>query len=166
MKDAVEQVGNNFKANYADSPFYYFFLDDFYHASYKSDTQFGQIFGLFSILAIIVACLGLFGLSSYTVLQRTKEVGIRKVLGAPIPSLFRLLTVDFLKPIVVAVLIALPVMYYLLGEWLKDYAFRIELGWWLFTIPFVIILSIALLTVLSKTIEVVFTNPVNSLRNE
>lgn len=166
MNDVLEYVGKSFKIIFSESPFNYFFLDDFYNASYKSDQQFGKVFGLFSILAIIVACLGLFGLSSYTIQQRTKELGIRKVLGAPILSLFKLLTVDFLKAILIANLIALPLMYYVLEGWLKNYPFRIELGLWLLVIPLLVVLIASLFTVIIKTMKATISNPINSLRDD
>lgn len=148
------------------NPFEYFFLDDHFQEQYKADQQFGKTFGLFAILAIVVACLGLFGLASFVTTQRTKEIGIRKISGASIPNILTLLTKDLLKPIFVAFLIATPVTYYLLKQWLENYAFKIGINAWMFVIPGLVILLIALLTVSIKAVRAATANPVNSLRTE
>jgi putative ABC transport system permease protein len=148
------------------NPYEYFFLNDYYEAQYKDDNRFGQTFGLFAVLAIIVSCMGLFGLASFITTQRTKEVGIRKVSGANRFNILVLLTRDFVKPIAIALLIAIPVTYYLLVQWLQDYAFKMPISAWLFIIPALLIIFIALITISIQTIKVAAANPINSLRTE
>ncbi len=149
-----------------NNPFNYFFLDTYYDQQYKADQSFGKIFGLFSLLAIIIAFLGLFGLSSYTIIQRTKEIGIRKVLGASIGQIVRLLSRDFIRLVLIASIIAIPIAYFAMKEWLNSYAYRISLNGWIFALPFGIVLLIALLTVSFQTIRAALMNPVKSLQNE
>lgn len=149
-----------------DNPFNYFFLDSFFAQKYQADQQFGQVFGTFSLLAILIACLGLFGLSSYTAAQRTKEIGIRKVLGASVSSIIGLLSGDYMKLIVAASLVALPLAYWAMEEWLQNYAFRIDIGWWLLALPFVLVLLLALMTVGIQTVRAAYRNPAKSLRYE
>jgi putative ABC transport system permease protein len=163
-------IVDNSKAKWANffpgNPFEYFFLNDYYEAQYQDDNRFGQTFGLFAILAIIVSCMGLFGLASFITTQRTKEVGIRKVSGANRFNILLLLTKDFVKPILLALFIAIPVTYYLLVEWLQDYAFKMAISAWLFIVPAMLIILIALITITFQTIKVAAANPVNSLRTE
>jgi putative ABC transport system permease protein len=149
-----------------DNPFNYFFLDSFFAQQYTTDQRFGQIFGTFSLLAILIACLGLFGLSSYTTAQRTKEIGIRKVLGASVGSIISLLSGDFVKLVLLSAVVALPLAYWAMNEWLQNYAFRIEISWWLLALPLIIVLLLALLTVSLQTVKAAFRNPAKSLRYE
>jgi putative ABC transport system permease protein len=146
--------------------FEYFFLDDHFDQQYKSDQKFGQVFGLFTSLAILVACLGLFGLASFTTIQRTKEIGIRKVLGASITQILKLLYQEFAILLVIAFVIAVPVAWYVISNWLQGYAFRTAIHWSYFIIPFVAILIIAWLTVSFQSIKAAIANPVKSLRTE
>jgi putative ABC transport system permease protein len=148
------------------NPFEYFFLDDHFAAQYKADEQFGQTFALFAILAIIVACLGLYGLASFVTTQRTKEIGIRKISGAGVSSLLLLLTKDFLKPILISFAIAIPVTAYLLSQWLQNYAFKTTLSVWFFILPALLILFIAIVTIITKTFQAATANPVKNLRTE
>jgi putative ABC transport system permease protein len=148
------------------NPFEYFFLDEHFDKQYKSDKQFGQVFGVFAVLAIFVACLGLFGLASFVTTQRTKEIGIRKVLGASISSILMLLSKDFVKLVLIAFLIASPITYYLLKQWLENYAFQASISPWMFILPGLLILLIALLTVSTQTVKAATDNPVKSLRSE
>lgn len=168
--DAVNGIIKTAEAEWAKffpgNPFEYFFLDDHFAAQYKADEQFGRTFGLFAVLAIIVACLGLFGLASFVTTQRTKEIGIRKISGASISTIVVLLTRDFVKPILIAFAIATPITYYLLNQWLENYAFRTDVTFWMFFIPCLVILLIALITVSTQTIKAASSNPVKSLRTE
>ena len=148
------------------NPFEYFFLDDHFNRQYQADLRFGKVFGFFAALAIFVACLGLFGLSSFMVTQRTKEIGVRKVLGASIASILTLLSRDFVKLILVACLIAMPLAYWILQNWLNHYAFHINLGWWLFVLPMVAVLFVALFTVSFQSLKAAMANPVDTLRDE
>ena len=144
----------------------YFFLDDHFDEQYKADKRFGQVFGLFTSLAILVACLGLFGLASFTTLQRTKEIGIRKVLGASVGSILNLLYREFAWLLLIAFIIAAPVAWFTTANWLQDYAFRIGLHWAFFVLPFIVIVLIAWITVSFQSIKAAVANPVKSLRTE
>jgi putative ABC transport system permease protein len=148
------------------NPFEFFFLDDHFEAQYKADKQFGRTFGLFAVLAIIIACLGLFGLASFVTTQRTKEIGIRKVSGAGIFAILLLLTKDFIKPILISYAIAIPVTYYILIKWLQNYAFKTDINAWMFILPALLILVIAILTISTQTIRAASANPVKNLRTE
>lgn len=148
------------------NPFEYFFLDDRFSEQYKADQQFGNVFTIFSGLAIFVACLGLFGLAAFMTAKRTKEIGIRKVLGASISSILQLLSTDFMKLIMVSVVLAIPIAYYGMSQWLSGFAFRIDLYWYIFAIPALVVLLIALLTVSFQTLRAAKSNPVDSLRYE
>src|SRR5690606_9939825 len=148
------------------NPFEYFFLDEHYDQQYKADQQFGTIFSIFSGLAIFIATLGLFGLSSLTAVQRTKEIGIRKVLGASLFGLLRLISKDFIILIGVAILLSIPLSIWIMNSWLQDFATRIDLAWWIFAIPSVTVVLITVLTVSIHTIKVAMINPVNSLNYE
>lgn len=144
----------------------YFFLDDHFDEQYKADQRFGKVFGFFTSLAILVACMGLFGLASFTTLQRTKEIGIRKVLGASVTSILRLLYREFAMLLLVAFLLAVPLAWYANSKWLQGYAFRIDLHWTFFALPFVLIIVIALVTVSFQSIKAAIANPVEALRTE
>jgi putative ABC transport system permease protein len=151
---------------YPSTLFHYFFLDEVYNQQYKSDTRFGKVVATFSILAVIIAGLGLFGLSSFTIVQRTKEIGIRKVLGASVFQIVHLLSQEFAKVILVAALIAVPIAYFAVQQWLSGFATRITLQGWMFLIPILSILFIALATVSFQTIKTALANPSGSLRQE
>ncbi|MDP4254404.1 MAG: hypothetical protein Q8938_10390 [Bacteroidota bacterium] len=144
----------------------YFFLDEFFTRQYQTDQLFATILWLFTILAIIVASLGLLGLSLYTVSKRLKEISIRKVLGASVVEITTLITRDYLKLIVYAGLVAGPSTYLLLQNWLKGYAFHIEIGVMFVLVPISLILVIALLTVLYQSLKAAMSNPTRNLRSE
>lgn len=160
---AVKSTWNRF---FAGNEFEYFFLDEHFDEQYKADQRFGQVFGLFTSLAILVACLGLFGLASFSTLQRTKEIGIRKVLGASVQSILRLLCQEFLWLLVIAFIIASPIAWLSVTKWLNSYAFRIQMQWTFFVMPFLCIVLIAFITVSFQTIKAALANPVKSLRTE
>jgi putative ABC transport system permease protein len=159
---AKEKYAQVFPGN----PFDYFFLDSFFNRQYKNDQQFGRVFGFFALLAIFVASLGLFGLASFTAAQRTKEIGIRKVLGSTVPNIFLLLSKDFLKLVVVANVIAVPLVWFLMDQWLSTFAFRITIGAWIFLVSATVTTLIALVTVSFQSISAAIANPVRSLRYE
>ncbi|HEY4111170.1 ABC transporter permease [Puia sp.] len=162
----IDATRTRFKTFFPGNPFEYFFLEDRYAQQYKSDRQFGQAFTLFAGLAIFVSCLGLLGLASFVTNQRTKEIGIRKISGAGVGNILGLLTKDFMRPILLSFLIAIPVTGFVLGKWLDNYAFRISLTPWLFIGPALLILLVALLTITSQTLKAANANPVKSLRTE
>ncbi|HEY2727992.1 MAG TPA: FtsX-like permease family protein, partial [Parafilimonas sp.] len=147
-------------------PFDYFFLDESFGDQYKADLLFGKVFGVFAFLAILIACFGLLGLSAYNVLQRTKEIGIRKVLGASVQSILVLLSLDFLKLILISFLFAIPAGWFIMNLWLRDYAYRINIAWWVFGIAGCVALLIAIITVSTQAIKAALSNPVKSLRME
>ncbi|GAB5520200.1 MAG: ABC transporter permease [Rhodothermales bacterium] len=147
-------------------PFKYEFLDERFEAFYRSEERLGQIFGVFAGLAVFVACLGLFGLAAFMAEQRTKEIGIRKVLGASSSGLLVLLTRDFVKLVLIAVAVAAPLAYLIMTQWLSDFAYRIDLGVGVFALAGALALSIALLTVSYQALKVARANPINALRYE
>lgn len=165
-----EAVVNGLEAKWAEfsdgNPLSYFFLDNDLAQLYRSEQVSGKILGVFSILAIVIACIGLFGLASYTAFLRTKEIGVRKVLGASVGSIVILLSLNFAKLVGIAFLIAVPVSWYAMDNWLDSFAFKIDLGVWVFVIPGLITLVIALLTVSYQAIAAAIVNPVKSLKSE
>ena len=161
--DVVKAKWNKF---FPGNTFDYFFLDDHFNDQYKADQRFGQVFGLFTSLAILVACMGLFGLASFTTLQRTKEIGIRKVLGASVISILKLLYREFAFLLLIAFVISVPLAWFTTSSWLQGYAFRINIHWLYFLLPFIFMIVIALITVSFQTIKAAIANPVKSLRTE
>jgi len=166
LAGTIAGLQKGWNAFFPGNPFEYFFLDDHFDAQYQADRRFGQVFGLFTGLAILVACLGLFGLASFTTMQRTKEIGVRKVLGASVQQILQLLYKDFALLVVLAFVVAVPVSWYATNRWLQTYAFRIETEWWLYALPFGLVLLVALLTVSYQTLKAALANPVTSLRSE
>ncbi|QMW03128.1 FtsX-like permease family protein [Spirosoma foliorum] len=167
--NASEQLAtlkNVYKANFPYSPFSYFFMDSEYDKQYKADERFQQVFGALTGFAILISCLGLFGLATFTVSKRTKEIGIRKVIGASTTNLMILLSKDFIKTVLVSIAIGLPITYFLVKNWLANYAARIELSWWLFAVPALLVLCLVLVSIGSKTIATALMNPVKSLKTE
>jgi putative ABC transport system permease protein len=162
----IRSVKQQWKSFFPGNPFDYFFLDDHFAEQYKADRQFGQTFGLFAGLAIFVSCLGLLGLAAFVTNQRTKEIGIRKIIGADLPGILLLLTRDFIRPVIISFLIATPLTYYLLQKWLENYAFKITITPWMFILPVLLILVIALLTISTQTLKAASANPAKSLRSE
>lgn len=147
-------------------PFTYQFADLEYDKLYKSEQVISKLFNYFAFLAIFISCLGLFGLAAFTAEQRTKEIGVRKVLGASVPDIILLLSVNFLKPVAIAILVAFPISRYLMNRWLQDFAYKVSIEWWIFALTGLLTIGIALLTVSFQSIKAAFTNPVKSLRSE
>lgn len=147
-------------------PFNYYFLDDFFDRQYRSEQRFGNLFLNFAILAIFISCLGLLGLASYSTLQRRREIGIRKIVGASVPGIVNLLSVEFLKLVLIAFVIATPLAWFLMNKWLQDFAYRINISWWVFAVAGVTAILIALLTISFQAIKAAIANPVKSLRTE
>lgn len=166
VKESMTRFEEHWKELFPGNPFLSFFLDDHYNQQYQADQQFGKVFGIFSALAIFIACLGLFGLSSLTALQRTKEIGVRKVLGASVTSILRLVTKDYLVLMLMAIAVSVPLAWWIMSGWLNDFATRIELSWWIFALPSFLVISIALMTVSIHTLKAARTNPTRSLRYE
>lgn len=166
LKQNIKWIEEKFQSYFPGYPFSYSFLDERFNQQYKADIQFGKIFGTFAGLAIFIACLGIFGLSSYLAIQKSKEIGIRKVLGATVTHIVLLLSSKFMRLVMVATLIALPLAYFMFDRWLENYAFRIEIGWWFFVIPALVVFMIAILTISAQTVKAAVANPVKSLRHE
>ena len=166
LQAAIKDIERSWQSVVKDEPFNYFFLDQYFNRQYKSESTFNSLFIFFSILTVFIACLGLFGLVAYTTLQRTKEIGLRKVLGASIESILMLLSKDFVRLMVIAAVITLPLMIWGLQQWLSRYAFKINLDFWLFASPMILIFVLALFTVIVRSINVASGNPAESLRNE
>jgi putative ABC transport system permease protein len=166
IQRVLTQVEDQWRTFFPQNPFEYFFLEDFYNEQYQNETRFGRVFSLFALLAIIVACLGLYGLSSYTTIQRTREIGIRKVLGSSSGNAVLLLIRYFLIQVLIAVPIGLGAGYFMMSSWIQNFAFRINIGWWFFVGPVLLVALIAILTVSSQVIRTANANPAESLRYE
>jgi putative ABC transport system permease protein len=164
LNPAIEAVGKTFKEVLPGEPYQYYFLDDFFNEQYKNDQQFGKIFGMFAALAIVISCLGLWGLASFTTSQKMKEIGVRKVLGATSESIVALLSGQFFRLVMIAAVIATPVTWYLIDRWLKGFAFRIGLQWDLFVVPVILLAIVALTTVSLQVLKGARTNPAKVLR--
>jgi putative ABC transport system permease protein len=166
LAQSIQVIENSWTKAFAGNPFNYTFLDEYFNRQYANERRFGKLFTAFALLAIIIGCLGLFGLSSYTASQRIREIGIRKVLGASVGSVVVLLSKDFMKLIIISLVIASPIAWWVMDNWLQDFAYRIDIGWWVFAIAGFAALVIAMLTVSFQAIKAALLNPVKSLRSE
>lgn len=162
----VASVESVWKRLNPGKPFEYRFMDDSFKRIYRAEERIGAILGVFTVLAIVIACLGLFGLAAFTAEQRTKEIGIRKVLGASVGNIIGLLTRDFLLLVGIAIVVAVPLAWYGMCAWLRDFAYRIELSWWMFALSGVCAVAIAFVTVAGQALRVARSNPVQSLKYE
>jgi putative ABC transport system permease protein len=149
-----------------DHPFDYFFLDDDFEKMYRSEMRLGKTIASFTVLAVFIACLGLFGLAAFTSEQRTKEIGVRKVLGASVSNIIILLSKEFSKWVLIASFIAWPVAYFTVSQWLQNFAYRISIGIWMFLLSTVLALCVATATVSFKAVKASLANPVEALRYE
>jgi putative ABC transport system permease protein len=166
MPTLIAQMKNTYEKYDAAKPFQFSFLDEAYNELYKSEDRLSKILGAFTLFTVLIACLGLFGLSTFIVLQRTKEVGIRKVLGASVMQLTAMLSKDFVKLVIIAVVLASPLAWWVMNKWLQDFAYRTGISGWVFAIAGVVAIATAILTVSFQSIKAAMSNPVNSLRNE
>jgi putative ABC transport system permease protein len=162
----LSEIRKTWEVMSAGLPFEFSFLDEKVNSLYQNDNRAGRIVTLFSGLAIFVSCLGLFGLAAYLAEQRTKEIGVRKVLGAPLSNILWLLTRQFFKWVVIATLIAWPLGYWVMNRWLQGFAFRTSLSLWIFLVSGLAALTIAALTVSSQVIKAALSNPADSLKYE
>ncbi|GAB3175616.1 ABC transporter permease [Telluribacter humicola] len=160
---AIEAKWNQLVPN---RPFSYYFMDEFFDRQYRSEERFEKLFFYFAILAIFISCLGLLGLASYSTMQRTKEIGVRKVMGASVGSIVGLLSKDFLKLVLIAFVIASPIAWYFMSEWLQNFEYRTDIQWWVFLAAAVMAVTIAFATVSFQSIKAALMNPVKSLRSE
>jgi len=163
---SLTAIQNVMKKNNPAYPFTYQFVDDQFNQMFTNEMLMGKLSRVFAALAIIISCLGLFGLAAYTAERRTKEIGIRKVLGASVSGITGLLSKDFLRLVFISCIIAFPFAWWMMNNWLQDYQYRIEISWWIFLIAGVAAILIALLTVSFQAIKAAIANPVKSLRTE
>jgi putative ABC transport system permease protein len=166
MNTSIEKIKNVWDQNVKARPFQYFFLDETYAKLYQSEMNFKKIFFYITFIAIFIACLGLFGLSSFITEQRTREIGIRKVMGASVPGIVGMLSKDFIKLVLIAALIAFPAAWWAMNKWLQDFVYRVNIGWWIFFVAALAAVCIALFTVSFQAIKAAVSNPVKSLRTE
>lgn len=166
MADFVEQLESTWQKFGPPEPISYAFLDDNFAKLAEKEKMLGQAVGIFTLMAIFIACLGLFGLAAFMAEQRTKEIGIRKVLGANVAGIVGLLSKDFLKLVIIAILIAAPFSYFFMDKWLQDFAYRIEMQWWVFAVAGIGAMLIAFLTISVQSIKAALANPIQSLKNE
>jgi putative ABC transport system permease protein len=165
-KDAIAYIQSVWQKNCPDVPFEYQFLDDHFAEVYRADSQVSSIVGILAALAILISCLSLFGLASHAAERRVKEVGIRKVLGASVQNIVAMLSKDFLKYVFIAALIALPLAWFSVNKWLQNYAYRVDISWWIFLLAVLAAMLIALITISFQAIKAAIANPVKSLRTE
>jgi putative ABC transport system permease protein len=163
---ALALIKSKWSSVYPDYPFEYQFLDDHFNEVYKADNQVSQIVSILAGLAIFISCLGLFGLASHSAEKRVKEIGVRKVLGASVQNITLLLSVNFLKLVLIANLIAWPIAWFAMHKWLQDFAYRVNIQWWIFALAGIISISIAFFTVSFQSVKAAVANPVKSLRSE
>jgi putative ABC transport system permease protein len=166
LPTTIEAIEGKWKRMLPDKPFSYFFLDEFFDRQYRNNERFGKLFLNFAGLAIFISCLGLMGLASYSTMQRTKEIGVRKVIGASVGGIVLLLSKDFLKLVGWAFLIAAPISWFFINAWLQGFAYRVPVYWWIFLAAGLMSFLIALLTVSFQAIRAALANPVKSLRAE
>jgi putative ABC transport system permease protein len=166
LPQTIAAIKANWQGFFPGEQFDYFFLDQHFNEQYHADRQFGQVFAAFTGIGIFVACLGLFGLVSYTIVQRTKEIGIRKVMGASVNGILKLLYKDFAQLVLVAFAVSVPFGWYFVHSWLQTYAFRVDISWTLFVLPFFIVLLVAFATVSYLSMKAALMNPVKSLKTE
>ncbi len=166
IESKISSLQKLYKQSFPGNPYEYFFIDENYNKLYASEMQYGNIFTSASLWAIGIACLGLFGLVTFTVESRTKEIGVRKILGASVSNIVSLLSKDFVVLVLIAFLIASPLAWYFMDHWLNDFAYRIDIGWWMFAAAGTGALIIALCTISFQAIKAAIANPVKSLRSE
>ncbi|GGD12923.1 ABC transporter permease [Hyunsoonleella pacifica] len=162
----LKQVREAFNTIYPGAPFSYFFMDQEYDKQFKAEDRFKSVFMILTAFSMLIACLGLLGLASFSVAKRKKEIGIRKVVGASTATILILLSKDALKTVLISVIISVPITYLLLQNWLKNFAYRIDLNIWMFILPIFLVFLLVLLSISFKTVKTALMNPVNSLRSE
>ncbi|MFL5774324.1 MAG: ABC transporter permease [Flavisolibacter sp.] len=166
VQSTIENLGHVWKERITNRPFEYKFLDEDFDALYKTEQRTAQVFTTFSTLAILLACLGLFALTAYSMVRRTKEIGIRKILGATIPDILALVSKDFLKLVLIALILAVPIALYATHQWLQTFVYRINIQWWVFLAAGLLILAISFITISVQALKTASANPVKNLRTE
>jgi putative ABC transport system permease protein len=159
----LEEIWNK---HYPNDQFIYYFMDNFYRAQYESDELFGKLLALFSVISILVACLGLFGMASLAMVKRTKEIGVRKVLGATVWNILVMISSGYVRLILVSCVLAFPLAYYITQQWLDGFAYKVDIGWWMIVLPGLIVLAVMLITISGQTLRAAMTSPAKSMREE
>jgi len=165
-QQAIAAVHDQYKKYAGNTPYSYYFLDKTFDAQYKTDQRAGTLFNVFAGIAIFISCLGLFGLATYTAQVKVKEIGIRKVLGASVNGIVQLISRDFLKLVIIAIIIAIPVAWWAMSKWLEGFAYRIHITWWVFALAGLLSIFIAFITISFQAMKAALANPVDSLRSE
>lgn len=166
LSQTISHVRDSWEMAFPGNPFDYFFLDDYFNRQYQSDQNFGDLFALFAIIALLVGCLGLYGLTAYTAQRKTKEIGVRKVLGSSISGIMALLSKEFLQLILIACLVGVPLIYLIMENWLQNFATRVDVNWFLLLFSSLVVVVVALLAMSYQTLKAANLNPVDSLRYE
>jgi putative ABC transport system permease protein len=162
----LKSMGNAWHKLNPNEPFEYSFLDQDFQKNYEAEQRQAALINYFTLIAIIISCLGLFGLASFSAEQRTKEIGIRKVLGASVASVVTLVSKDFIKLILIAIVIASPVAWYMMNKWLENFNYRVSISWQVFVLTSILAVAIAVFTISFQAIKAAISNPVKSLRTE
>ena len=166
MPETIKAISDKWTQIIPDRPFEYNFLDQQFDQKYRAEDKFGNLFFNFAVLAIFISCLGLLGLASYSTIQRTREIGVRKVLGASVSNIVNLLSVEFIKLVLIAFVIAAPIGLFGMNKWLQDFAYHIHISWWVFAVAGASSILIAFFTISFQAIKAAIANPVASLRTE
>jgi len=164
--ETIDKIGERWEKVAPGQPFNYYFMDDSFDATYKAEQQLGRLFVVFTVLSICIACLGLFGLATFSAQRRTKEIGIKKVMGASVKQITYQLSAGFLKLVGIAIIVSLPLSWLAMNRWLEDFTYRIDISWWTLVLAAFLGVAISMLTVGYQSIRAAMMNPVNSLRNE
>jgi putative ABC transport system permease protein len=166
LPETIRAIGEKWSEIIPNRPFEYTFLDEIFNQKYRAEDKFGNLFFNFAVLAIFISCLGLLGLASYSTVQRTREIGVRKVLGASVSNIVNLLSVEFIRLVLIAFVIAAPIGFYGMHKWLQDFAYPVHIGWWIFAIAGLASILIAFFTISFQAVRAAMANPVASLRSE
>jgi putative ABC transport system permease protein len=166
LSETISRISKKWSDIIPNRPFEYVFLDDFFSKQYGAEDRFGNLFFNFAILAIFISCLGLLGLASYSTIQRTKEIGVRKVLGAGVGTIINLLSVEFIKLVFIALVIATPVGWYFMNSWINNFAYHTQITWWIFGLAGIVSILIAFFAIGFQAVKAAVANPVESLRTE
>jgi putative ABC transport system permease protein len=166
LPNTIDLIRKKYEAFFPGNLFDYDFLDEIFNRQYQNERMFGKAFGIFAGLAIFIACLGLFGLAMFTTIQRTREIGVRKVMGATVPDILVLISKDFIRLVLVAAVLAFPIAWWVMHGWLQDFAYRVNIGAWVFILAGTAAILISLFTISFQAVKAAVANPVKSLRME